>query len=451
MTSDRTKILLVEDDPGDVRLIREMLAEVEETRFDIEWVPRLSDTLERLSNNQIDLVLLDLGLPDSRGLETFLQAYAHSPRVPFVVLSGLNDETLALKAVREGAQDYLIKGETDSGLLLRAIRYATERKKVLEALQQAHAELEQRVDERTAELVLANQMFIEEIEKRKETEAALQVSEERYKTIFENTGTATIIIEADRTICLANSEFEKLSGFPKVEIEGKKTIDEFISAADLENIREFRHLRCTEPSVSPGNYEFYCQDREGRIKEISLTASMIPGTFQSVCSVLDITARKEAERALKLAHANLRHEVARRTAELAEANAVLKQEIQDREQAQAATEAERRRLFSLLDELPGFVYLLAPDYSIRFANRVFRELFGEPGSNKCYEVLKRLPGPCPECKPYSIFQTGQPQTYEWPGFDGRVYLLHDYPFTEADGSLLVLVLGTDISRSRQAE
>ena len=123
------KILLIEDNPGDARLIREMLAEAETGSFALEWVPRLSDGLERLNQGEIDMVLLDLGLPDSQGLDTFIKAQAQAPQVPFVVLTGLADETLALSAMRQGAQDYLVKGATDPNALLRAIRYATERKK----------------------------------------------------------------------------------------------------------------------------------------------------------------------------------------------------------------------------------------------------------------------------------------------------------------------------------
>ena len=129
------KILLVEDNPGDARLIREMLAEAGNDLFTLEWSSTLAAGLDRLSRSEIDLVLLDLGLPDSLGLDTFIKAYAHAPEVPFVVLSGLSDETLALTAVRQGAQDYLFKHETDSNQLLRAIRYATERKQTELALE----------------------------------------------------------------------------------------------------------------------------------------------------------------------------------------------------------------------------------------------------------------------------------------------------------------------------
>ena len=134
MSNSPTKILLVEDNPGDARLIREMLAEAEGANFEIDWAPQLSAGLEKLRGGKIDLVLLDLGLPDSRGLDTFLTAYSCAPQIPFVVLSGLDDANLGLKAVQQGAQDYLTKGRVDGELLLRSIRYATERKRGEEAL-----------------------------------------------------------------------------------------------------------------------------------------------------------------------------------------------------------------------------------------------------------------------------------------------------------------------------
>ncbi|MFA4901340.1 MAG: PAS domain S-box protein [Desulfobaccales bacterium] len=168
------KILLIEDNPGDARLVREMLAEAGAGDITLEWVPRLSQGLESLGKGEIDLVLLDLSLPDSRGLETFYKAYTQAPEIPFVLLTGLDDETLALTAVQKGAQDYLIKGKTDASRLFRAIRYAAERKKVQQTLQRNRDELEHRVGERTTELVAANQKLEEEITKRRECEPEQQ-------------------------------------------------------------------------------------------------------------------------------------------------------------------------------------------------------------------------------------------------------------------------------------
>ena len=134
MEDKHIKVLLVEDSPGDVRLIREMLTEVRITSFDLEWADRLSTGLERLARGGIDVLLLDLSLPDSQGLDTFARVQAQAPQLPIVVLTGFGDETLAVKAVRQGAQDYLVKGKVDRDLLRRAIRYAIERKKMEKAL-----------------------------------------------------------------------------------------------------------------------------------------------------------------------------------------------------------------------------------------------------------------------------------------------------------------------------
>ncbi len=133
--SDRPTVLLIEDNPGDARLIREMLDEGEEALFNLDCVGRLSQGLEYLAARNPGLVLLDLSLPDSLGLDTFLRVYAHSPKVPIIVLTGNDDQTIALSAVKTGAQDYLIKGKIDRELLLRSMQYSIERKRYQEQLE----------------------------------------------------------------------------------------------------------------------------------------------------------------------------------------------------------------------------------------------------------------------------------------------------------------------------
>lgn len=122
-------VLLIEDNPGDARLIREMLAEDPGAPFRLECAERLSAGLEILTSTPASIVLLDLSLPDSFGLETFAKVYAHSPAVPIIVLTGNDDQTVALSAVKGGAQDYLVKGRLDRELLLRSMQYSIERKR----------------------------------------------------------------------------------------------------------------------------------------------------------------------------------------------------------------------------------------------------------------------------------------------------------------------------------
>jgi len=140
------KVLLIEDNPGDARRIQRTLAEVGMTSFDLEWAERLSTGLERLARGGIDVLLLDLSLPDRQGVDTFARAQAQAPQVPIVVVSGLQDETVAVEAVREGAQDYLVKGQVDSHLLGRAIRYAIQGKQIEGTLAQERGLLQALID-----------------------------------------------------------------------------------------------------------------------------------------------------------------------------------------------------------------------------------------------------------------------------------------------------------------
>ncbi len=137
------EVLLIEDNPGDARLIQEMLAEPGKADYKLENADRLSQGLERLLEGGIDVVLLDLGLPDSQGLETLGKVRAQASAVPIIVLTGLDDEVTAVEAVRQGAQDYLVKGDVDSKLLWRALRYSIERKRSEEALRKSEEKLRQ--------------------------------------------------------------------------------------------------------------------------------------------------------------------------------------------------------------------------------------------------------------------------------------------------------------------
>jgi DNA-binding response OmpR family regulator len=117
-------MLLVEDNLGDARLVYEGLTEALATEFQVTHVRRLREALEWLWEESCDVVLLDMGLPDSHGLDSLLLMRAQAPRVPIVVLTGFNDESIATDALQRGAQDYLVKETTNSQMLLRSLRYA---------------------------------------------------------------------------------------------------------------------------------------------------------------------------------------------------------------------------------------------------------------------------------------------------------------------------------------
>ncbi len=124
MKTKPIQILLIEDNPGDARLIREILGEETNVAFTLTNVKRLAEGIKLLTTGDIDVVLLDLSLPDSNGLETFIKIHAGVPEIPVIILSGLNDEEMALRAVHRGAKDYLVKGQDDVKLLVRAIQNA---------------------------------------------------------------------------------------------------------------------------------------------------------------------------------------------------------------------------------------------------------------------------------------------------------------------------------------
>ncbi|HXG48063.1 MAG TPA: PAS domain-containing protein [Methylomirabilota bacterium] len=128
------KVLLIEDNPGDARLLAELLWDPSGAGFELDPVDTLAAGLEKVRQGGVDLVLLDLSLPDSLGIDTFKKAQACAPHLPIIVLSGLDDEALAIKTVHEGAQDYIVKGLVDTRLLVRSMRYAIERKRIEEEL-----------------------------------------------------------------------------------------------------------------------------------------------------------------------------------------------------------------------------------------------------------------------------------------------------------------------------
>jgi predicted heme/steroid binding protein/CheY-like chemotaxis protein/uncharacterized membrane protein len=125
----RLKLLLIEDNPGDARLIQDMLADAPNLEFSVVWEQTLKSGLESLAKEPPDAVLLDLGLPDSpQRSVSFTRVQSAAPNVPIIVLTGLDDETFAVTTVRRGAQDYLVKGRIDAITLVRTVRYAIARK-----------------------------------------------------------------------------------------------------------------------------------------------------------------------------------------------------------------------------------------------------------------------------------------------------------------------------------
>ena len=149
-TGRKLVVLAIEDNLADTRLLEKMLAPCP---FELECVDRLSKALPRLAAKKIDVILLDLSLPDAQGLDCFYQVHCQAPHIPIVVLTGMEDESIGSEAVQAGAQDYLVKGQVSAGLLARSIKYAVERHHTESKLKQLNESLERRV----IQLATANQ------------------------------------------------------------------------------------------------------------------------------------------------------------------------------------------------------------------------------------------------------------------------------------------------------
>jgi diguanylate cyclase (GGDEF)-like protein/PAS domain S-box-containing protein len=201
-----------------------------------------------------------------------------------------------------------------------------------------------------------------DITERKQAEKALQESEKKYRTVFENTGSATVIIEKYLTISLANTEFCLITGYSREEIEGKKNFTEFVSKDDLEKIEEHHRLLGMDRAGMPMVYEFKLINKQGAVRNISMVVAMIPATQKSIAVLLDITERKEAERKIQEVNEKLSSsvkELEERTTELSLLSEMGErlQSCQNIEEACAVSAQFIQRLFPASQ---GAIYLISP-------------------------------------------------------------------------------------------
>ena len=182
------RVLLVEDNPGDARLLREAVAEVNAPAIEWTAADRLSTALMQLEQEPFDVLLLDLSLPDAQGFETFARAHQRAPEVPIVVLTGLDDEEMAVKTVQAGAQDYLVKGHINGHLVVRAMRYAIERRQLLAREQEKSEQLKLSIREAHHRIknnlqAISDLLYLELTAGNSSPEDALRESMERVQAI----------------------------------------------------------------------------------------------------------------------------------------------------------------------------------------------------------------------------------------------------------------------------
>jgi len=210
-------ILLIEDNPWDTRLIGDMLAEAQDESFILSTADNLTEGKRLLGMGDIDLVLLDLMLPDSEGLDTLHSVLDAAPSVPIVICSAISNKEVTLQAVSEGAQDFLIKGSIDPATLVRSMRYARERKRSEEALKLAHDHLEMRVKQRTAELTETNELLRKEITERKAAEESLS----SLRKAVESSAVGITVTDIAGVIIYTNPAEAAMHGYTVEELIGR--------------------------------------------------------------------------------------------------------------------------------------------------------------------------------------------------------------------------------------
>jgi len=323
MNNRTFRVLLIEDSPNDAHLAQAALKESLVPSFVLTHVTRLDDGLQKLSQENFDLAVLDLALPDSHGLETFFTMRDHAPEVPVVILTGLVGDGLALQAFQEGAVDCLPKSYLFNGELARSLHYAIERTRIGKARQGAEPK-RQNYDRNTPDMfgvvnegnvTLAPGM----VAQRKDL-AVLQASEVRYRRLFETAQDGILILDAATgRITDVNPFLMKLLGFSRDEIIGQ-TVGEMspfndIVANDtmLSQLQEKGYVRYENLPL---------ETKDGRHIDVEFVSNEYQAGNDSViqCNVRDITQRRRAEEERLQLRRELELCVASRTAELQAVN-----------------------------------------------------------------------------------------------------------------------------------
>jgi PAS domain S-box-containing protein len=322
-------------------------------------------------------------------------------------LASENAELRAWLAEAEDTLRAIGAGEVDARVMNEEV-YAL--KGAEKALRQAHDSLDQRVRERTAEL---------------------QQQREWLKVTLASIGDALIATDAAGRITFLNPVAETLTGWSRQEALGQpvqsvfRIVDEATRSPreDLVEraLREGATVKLANNTclIARAEHEIPIEDSAAPIKDRD---GKVAG---AVLVFHDVTEKRRAQHALRESEAQ------RKVAE--------------------AVQVERQRLTGVLNLLPAYVVLLSPDYRVPFANRFFEERFGKSEGRRCYEYLFQRTEPCENCQTYKVLQTNAPQRWEWTGPDGRNYDIYDFPFTDVDGSPLIMEVGLDITERKQAE
>jgi two-component system, NarL family, sensor histidine kinase UhpB len=253
------KILFVEDNPGDVVIIKEMLKEIDDIHFEVTTADNLKEGINHLINEDFDILLLDLNLPDSEGIQTFITINQNARDLPIIILTGLSDEEFAITSVGKGAQDYLVKGQTDGQLLAKSIKYSIERKRI---------------------------------------EKELRSSEEKYRLMVEKIQSGVFLIDSENKLKYVNESMAKMLGYTVHEMLNRQ-ISHFIDRKGESKLKY--HLDRLKKG-SAQTYELELLNKTGNNLSVLISTSALfkgDGEYFGAISIMtDISARKGMETSL---------------------------------------------------------------------------------------------------------------------------------------------------------
>jgi PAS domain S-box-containing protein len=258
---NRLSVLYVDDEPVFLDLCKIYLERGGEISLTCTTSPY--EALELVRSSRFDVIVSDYQMPDLDGIGFLKQLKERNCSIPFILFTVRGRDEVLLDAIRHGADFYLQKGGDPKSQF--------------------------------AELIHT----IKEAAKRWKAEEILKKRESRYRTMFENTGTAMIIIEEDTSISLANLEFLRLTGYSQEDLNGKKSWTEFVVKEDLERMLAQHRLRRERREAALRQYEFRLITKTGEVRNILVTAEIIPETQRSVASLIDITSLRKAEEELE--------------------------------------------------------------------------------------------------------------------------------------------------------
>jgi PAS domain S-box-containing protein len=349
-------ILIVEDDLISSRMLQEMLIN---WLFKVKVVNTLRTAYEALRQESFDIILLDLNLPDKEGMDTLINLHNNYKDIPIVVVTVIDEEREALKALSCGAQDYLVKGKYNIYTLKKTINYAVERKRIESELYRSQEELEKRVQERTQELWKSNLLLQLEINEHRKTENSLIESEKKLRTVLESVKEGITFSDDEGHFYIFNPEMQRLTGYSQKEANASKDFSKLLYPDPREWGRALEGLTDLISKGSSREVESRIVRKDRQIIYVLISSTIIyySGRRMFLSVYRDITERRKAQEALRKAHDELEQRVEERTQELAKMNEELETEVITRRQAQNRLQESESRYRLLAENVTDVVLL----------------------------------------------------------------------------------------------